>query len=75
MSAYMRYYQLKPYRNLLLREVLIKQEEEENRLLEDFISTLDGVEFAYGIEDLIRLFEFVISPEEKEVTVRYILQQ
>lgn len=68
MSAYMRYYQLKPYRNVLLREVLIKQEEEENRLLEDFISTLDSVEFAYGIEDLIRLFEFVISPEEKEVT-------
>lgn len=64
----MRYYQLKPYKNVLLREVIIKQEEEENSLLEDFISTLDGVEFAYGIEDLIRLFEFVISPEEKEVT-------
>lgn len=68
MSAYMRYYQLKPHRNVLLREVLIKQEEEDNTLLEDFISILDGVEFEYGIEDLIRLFEFVISPEEKEVT-------
>ncbi len=67
-SAFLRYYQLKPYRNVLLRENLINQEKEELRLLEDFISMLDSNRFEYGIEDMIRLFEFVISPAEKEVT-------
>lgn len=69
MSAFLRHYQLTPYRNVLLCENYINHEkEDELRLLEDFISILDSNRFEYGIEDMIRLFEFVISPAEKEVT-------
>jgi hypothetical protein len=68
MSAFLRHYQLTPCGNILLCENFINHEKEgELRLLEDFISILDSNRFEYGIEDMIRLFEFVISPAEKEV--------
>lgn len=69
MSAFLRHYQLTPCGNVLLRENYINHENEvEYRLLEVFISMLDSNRFEYGIEDMIKLFEFVISPAEKEVT-------
>ena len=68
MSAYLRHYQLKPYNNVLLRQNLIGEDNEEKILLDEFISVLHTERFEYRIEDMISLFEFVISPAEKEVT-------
>lgn len=69
MSAFLRHYQLTPHKNILLCENFINyKNEDELRLLEDFISILDSNRFEYCIEDIIRLFEFVISPADRIVT-------
>lgn len=50
--------------NEFLKSFLIKREDQEYSKLEDFLA----IHQFTGIEELIEVFEFVISPEEKVVT-------
>lgn len=54
---------LKNTKNKLIRSYLISEEEEELQQLDSFLTLLKGLD----IEELIKLFEFVVSPADKEV--------
>ena len=67
-SAYLRHHGLKPQVNRLLVEACIAEESQDNDLLKELICQLDKSECGYSLEDLTKLFEFVISPEDRKVT-------
>jgi adenine-specific DNA-methyltransferase len=65
-SAFLEINKLKPKKNKLLRSFLIyrKSKEEYSSLLQ-FISAINEDKKSFGFEELIELFEFVISPADR----------
>lgn len=63
-SAYVQFNQLNIVQNILLQDYLLG---ESDANLSKFINLLERKKFTFTIEHLIELFEFVISPSEKEV--------
>ena len=67
-SSFLRHYYLMPQVNTLLIDNYIKAGSEEESLLEELMCKLDENDCTYTLEDLTKLFEFVISPEDRKVT-------
>lgn len=63
-SAFLHSFDVKTIENKFLSTFLIKKEEDEFTKLNEFLS----IHHFSNIEELIEVFEFVISPEEKVVT-------
>lgn len=63
-SAYVQFNQLNIVQNILLQDYLLGDSDAN---LSKFIKLLERKKFTFTIEHLIELFEFVISPSEKEV--------
>lgn len=65
-SAFLEINELKPKKNKLLKSYSInsKSKEEHSSLLE-FVSAIYADTKAFGLEELIELFEFVISPADR----------
>ena len=57
-----------PQVNSLLVDAYIAEDSPDNVLLRELIFQLDENECGYSLEDLTKLFEFVISPEDRKVT-------
>ena len=67
-SAFLRINKLKPQKNKLLKAYSIgKTEKEEYESLIEFVSVINTDTEAFGFEELIELFEFVISPADRIV--------
>lgn len=67
-SAFLEINKLKPYKNKLLKSYSIgKTEKEEYGSLIEFVSVINSEITKFGFEELIELFEFVISPAERIV--------
>jgi hypothetical protein len=65
-SAFLEINKLKERQNKLLKEYLIKdKEKDEYAALIDFISVINSDTKSFGFEELIELFEFVISPADR----------
>lgn len=67
-SAFMRHYNIVPRRNALLVEHYVGDLDNEATALTDFIAQLDKCECDYTLEELTKLFEFVISPSDRKIT-------
>ena len=67
-SAFMRHHNLVSQKNALLMEHYIGDEDEDALALADFIEQLDKCECDYNLEELTKLFEFVISPSDRKIT-------
>lgn len=67
-SAFLRHYNLVPQYNKLLVKHYIKDNDKESKALTIFITQLKENEFKYTLEELIQLFEFVISPSDRKIT-------
>lgn len=67
-SAFMRHHHLVPHKNALLMEHYIGDVDEDAFALTEFIKQLDKYECEYSLEDLTKLFEFVISPSDRRIT-------
>ena len=67
-SAFMRHYNVVPQVNSLLMDAYISQEDKEYEQLCELIIKLNESECEYALEDLAKLFEFVISPEDRKIT-------
>lgn len=67
-SAFMRHHNLVPQVNMLLMDAYISEDVEENSLLCELIVKLNESECEYTLEDLTKLFEFVISPEDRKIS-------
>ncbi|MDO4958273.1 MAG: N-6 DNA methylase [Prevotellaceae bacterium] len=67
-SAFMRHYNLVPRRNVLLVEHYIGDVDDNAADLTEFIAQLDKCECDYALEELTKLFEFVISPSDRKIT-------
>lgn len=67
-SVFMRYHKLTPYNNTLLKSYYISAEDNENTILETLIALVEQSNCKCTIEDLVNLFEFVISPSDRIVT-------
>ncbi len=65
-SAFLEINKIKLQNNILLKEYSIgKVEKEENASLIEFISVINAEITKFGFEELIELFEFVISPADR----------
>ncbi|MCO5234367.1 MAG: N-6 DNA methylase [Chitinophagales bacterium] len=65
-SAFLEINKLKPKKNNLLKAYSINSEnKEEHSFLLEFVSIVFSDTKVYGFEELIELFEFVISPEDR----------
>lgn len=65
-SAFLEVNKLKPQNNKLLKEYSIgKEDNKEYTSLIDFVSVINAETDKFGFEELIELFEFVISPAER----------
>ncbi|MFA6084635.1 class I SAM-dependent DNA methyltransferase [Mucilaginibacter sp.] len=65
-SAFFAINKIEVNHNLHLKELLIKElQAEENSRLKDFVSVIANETSTFGLEQLIELFEFVISPSDK----------
>ena len=64
----MRHYGLVPHYNTLLVKHYIKNEDEDYATLAAFVNKLDKCGCRYTVEDLTKLFEFVISPSDRKIT-------
>lgn len=65
-SAFLTKNKLQVKKNEFLKSFIITEEKaEENTKLKNFISVLDKEVPKFGTEELIELFEFVISPEDR----------
>lgn len=53
--------------NIFLSSLIIKNEDIEYTELSKFLELTNSVKFEFSFEELIKIFEFVISPIEKEV--------
>lgn len=67
-SAFMIHHNLVPRRNALLIEHYIKKSDGDATALTEFIVQLDKCECDYTLEELTKLFEFVISPSDRKIT-------
>ena len=67
-SAFLRHYGMVPRNNILLQEFYIKDNRQEEVILQDFIVQLNVNGCTYSLEELTQLFEFVISPSDRKVT-------
>ena len=67
-SAFLRHYGIVPRNNILLQEFYIKDNRQEEVILQDFIVQLNVNGYTYSLEELTQLFEFVISPSDRKVT-------
>lgn len=67
-SAFMRHHKLEPHVNALLMDAYISKDAGENHLLCKLMAKLDESECEYTLEDLTKLFEFVISPEDRKIS-------
>ena len=67
-SAFLRHYGIIPRNNILLQEFYIKDNRQEEVILQDFIVQLNVNGCTYSLEELTQLFEFVISPSDRKVT-------
>lgn len=67
-SAFLRHYGIVPRNNILLQEFYIKDNSQEEIILQDFIVQLNVNGCTYSLEELTQLFEFVISPSDRKVT-------
>ena len=66
-SAFLRHYGIVPRNNILLQEFYIKDNRQEEVILQDFIVQLNVNGCTYSLEELTQLFEFVISPSDRKV--------
>lgn len=67
-SAFLVINELKPQKNKLLNAYLIKGDEiEEYKSLIQFIQEINSDNIEFGFEELIELFEFVISPADRVI--------
>ncbi len=67
-SAFLEINKLKPFHNNLLRDYTIfKDESEDYTKLVEFISIINTEKEHFGFEELVELFEFVISPADRIV--------
>ncbi len=57
-----------PQRNALLVELYVKESDDEIIALTEFIAQLNKCECDYTLEELTKLFEFVISPSDRKIT-------
>lgn len=57
-----------PRANTLLMDAYISEDSDDNVLLRDMMLQLNVSECEYTLEDLTKLFEFVISPEDRKVS-------
>lgn len=65
-SAFLEINKLEPKKNNLLKTYLINCEsEQEYSTLDEFVSAIHSDTKAFGFEELIELFEFVISPADR----------
>lgn len=64
-SSFLEVNSLTNIKNEFINEYIIKNEENEIHKLREFVNLLENVKFE--IEELLELFEFVISPADKEV--------
>ena len=67
-SAFLRHHNMVPKVNHLLVETYITDKSKDYDLLKELMFQLDKYECKYTLEDLTKLFEFVISPKERKVT-------
>lgn len=67
-SAFMRHHNLVPLNNTLLVEHYVGDLDNEATALTDLIAQLDKCECDYTLEELTKLFEFVISPSDRKIT-------
>ena len=67
-SAFMRYYNVVSMQNVVLIEHYIEPGDADENLLDEFIKQLEKNNCKYSLEELIELFEFVISPHDRKVT-------
>ena len=67
-SAFLEINQLKPLKNELLKACLIKSDEkDEYSSLIQFVQVINSDTKKFGFEELIELFEYVISPADRIV--------
>lgn len=66
-SSYVEYHNIKVVKNKLIKQHLIKvsNDQEELQLLGELLSLIRENTLSFGFEELIELFEFVISPSDK----------
>lgn len=67
-SAFMRHHNLVPLNNTLLVEHYVGDLDNEATALTDLIAQLNKCECDYTLEELTKLFEFVISPSDRKIT-------
>jgi adenine-specific DNA-methyltransferase len=67
-SAFLEINKLKPKKNKLLKAYSINSaSKEEHSLLLEFVSAVNSDTKAFGFEELIELFEFVVSPADRVI--------
>ena len=67
-DAYIHINEIKVNNNLFIKKYIIEESEgREYQSFVSFVKLLSKLDLEYNIENLIELFEFVISPAEKEV--------
>jgi len=67
-SAFLELNNLKPHNNMLLKSYSVGQiDKEEYTSLLEFVSAINSETTKFGFEELIELFEFVISPADRIV--------
>lgn len=67
-SAFLRHYNLVPLVNSLLKDSYIQEDTDEYAQLCELIDKLNESECEYTLEDVTKLFEFVISPEDRKIS-------
>ncbi len=67
-SAFLSINELKVENNVLIKSLIVKENSQsEHQIVEEFIKILEKEFSTFGFEELIELFEFVISPADKIV--------
>jgi len=67
-SAFLEINKLKPQKNKLLKSYSIaKTEKEEHASLIEFVSVINAETKEFGFEELIELFEFIVSPADRVI--------
>lgn len=67
-SAFLCIHRIEVVNNQFLSSYLISPDEDEHQILIEFVNIVTNAKDKFEVEDLIELFEFVISPEDKIVT-------
>lgn len=64
-SAFLHINKIQVINNRLLLSYCVQEKEEDFKILVGFIEVINGIRDNFTIEDLIELFEFVISPSDR----------